>query len=170
MKKLFSNLCLPVFLSLLLLMQFSCQKESLLDQETSSEITSYEASLRHDNKKGNCSVDFEEMDITITWAEDCSTASITFALCCNCTFPFPFSTKTGCTIPGGVLGINVEECPFDIYSYEINVPNVSIPQNTCIPLTLEIENRGCGAAFIHRLWFNGEELEVDRDYSDVFCP
>jgi len=168
MKKSIINFCLLSSTIFFLFSQFSCKKsDSIYHQEFAHDINSSEVSQKKGVKGKSCNVDFNDMHITTMWADDCSTAQIIFALCCECTSSSSF--ETGCTIPGGTLTIQTEECPMDFYSYEANVRYISIPENTCYPIVFNIENKGCDIVYISQIWFNGADLEIDDNYSPDYC-
>lgn len=162
------NQNLILFISALFLTLFSCeQKESFFPEESSITISSTEE-ITQEKKGKNCTVDYNDMDINIEWADDCSTATITLSLCCDCLFPGGF--ETGCTLEPGTLWMQTEECPFDFYYYEQNVPFISIAGGTCYDIVFEIDNKGCDVVYISQLAFNGESLDFEYDYSQAECP
>lgn len=170
MKKSKSNFFLLFLSSLLMLSIFSCQKEDLVVQEESPASISATAETpeMQQRTRGNCTVDYNDIGINIDWAADCSTATITLSLCCECAISG--GTQTGCTLTPGVLEMQTEECPFDFYLYQQNVPWISIPAGSCYDLEFEIQNQGCDVAFVSQLWFEGDNVDVNYDSSQAYCP
>ncbi len=169
MKKLRLNFFLIALSSLLILTLFSCQKEEpMIIEESPTTISSAEETDELQARGRDCTVDYNDIDITINWAADCSTATIILALCCDCTLSG--GSQTGCTLAPGVLEMQTEECPFDFYYYQQNIPWISIPSGTCYPLVFTIQNKGCDVAFISQLWFNGNNLNVNYNSSQAYCP
>lgn len=166
MKKQTANFYLIFFLGIMSLTFSSCEKEESFFSEQPLTMISSDEDLVQEKRRENCDVDYNDMDINIEWAEDCSTARITFSLCCDCLFLG--GPETGCTLEPGTLWIQTEECPFDFYTYEQDVPFISIQGGTCYDIVFEVDNKGCDVINISQVQFNGEDL--DFDYTSVSCP
>ncbi len=103
-----------------------------------------------------CQASVDGSDITISMNEDCTKATVTLSICCECPFG---SLGTGCATPGTVL-MQVEIGP-NQYT-EITQPvNASIVQGGCYDLVIEVEDNGneLRRAKVLQLEFNGVAVD-----------
>ena len=148
----------------------SCDQEELILEEGSQAIINSEDIILNERRETNCSIDYNDIDINIDWADDCSSATVTLSLCCDCLFLG--GPETGCTLQTGVLEMQTQTCPGSFELYEQNIPWYSIQAGTCHDIVFEVDN-SCdnnGGLFITQLFFNGDNLAVDYDPSLSWCP
>ncbi|GAB5398584.1 MAG: hypothetical protein Aureis2KO_01690 [Aureisphaera sp.] len=176
----------PLFVmscSLIFLISLSCSgdshtEEKLILEETDLLFVTDESSnqngkeiIEEFSSLVGCYAGINNLDVDIAWSIDCSTASVTLSLCCNClsTGGPNGGNESSCTLEPGLLTMQTEECPFDFYTYDHNIPEIMIREGNCYEIVFEIENKGCNVVYVNRLWFNGEPFEFSYEQSQSIC-
>ena len=115
-----------------------------------------------------CELGADDLNVNIQWEEDCSTATISLSLCCDCFNQT--GIKTGCTINPAEIFMQVQYSPSSFEVFEHDISGISIQSGECYEMRLVIENSPNIAA-ITQLYYNGFEFDVSDFYGlDRYCP
>ncbi|MGD1843921.1 MAG: hypothetical protein ACFB10_00830 [Salibacteraceae bacterium] len=129
--------CFSLLLVSATLLFSSCAKEESPTVLQSPDDPLKEASLRGD--PNNCSMNYDDVGVDIEFSEDCSTATLTFSLCCTCNLGL--GTQTGCTIPGGKFEVFVlNNSKVSVYTQNVN--SISIPSGGCYDIVMQVPTFG----------------------------
>lgn len=130
--------------------------------ENKFETLTGQAGFRRD-----CVLGMDDLDVNIAWEEDCSLATITLSLCCDCFNET--GIKRGCTINPATIFMQVEYSPFTFQVFEHQIEGITIQNGKCYEINFVLENSP-KLAGITQFDYNGQPVDITDLDLDTYCP